>query len=72
MLNKREKKDYIDAVLCLQKLPSKSDPAVVPGARTRWDDFNAVHITKSRGMVERNGGIHLVVRLLPISALFPR
>lgn len=58
-----EKKDYIKAVLCLQKLPSKSDPAVVPGARTRYDDFNSVHITHSRGFIEKNGGIHIVVRL---------
>ena len=66
MLKDSEKKDYIDAVLCLQRLPSIADPAVLPGARTRWDDFNSVHIIQSRGLIEKNGGIHRVVRLLPI------
>ena len=64
-LKDNEKKDYIEAVLCLQRLPSKADPTVIPGARTRWDDFNSIHITKSKGLNERNGGIHLVVSILP-------
>jgi tyrosinase len=42
-----EKKDYIKAVQCLQRLPSKSDPAFAPGARTRYDDFVAIHINKT-------------------------
>lgn len=71
MLKDNEKKDYIDAVVCLQGLPSKSNSTVVPGARTRWDDFIAIHITHSRGFIEKNGGIHLVVRLLLISAILP-
>jgi tyrosinase len=44
VLSSKERKDYIDAVLCLQKLPSKSDPNWAPGAKTRYDDFLAIHI----------------------------
>jgi tyrosinase len=39
-----QRKDYIKAVQCLQKLPSKSDPTWAPGARSRYDDFLAIHI----------------------------
>lgn len=38
-----EKKEYIKAVRCLQTLPSVSGDEV-PGARTRYDDFVAVHL----------------------------
>ena len=41
------KKDYISAVLCLREKPSKADPAFAPGARTRYDDFVAVHINQT-------------------------
>ncbi|CAH0043243.1 unnamed protein product [Clonostachys rhizophaga] len=46
-LSSNEKKDYINAVLCLTKQPSKADPAFAPGARTRYDDFVAVHINQT-------------------------
>ncbi|EXK76468.1 tyrosinase [Fusarium oxysporum f. sp. raphani 54005] len=46
-LCKKEKKAYINAVLCLRKKPSKADPTFAPGARTRYDDFVAVHINQS-------------------------
>ncbi|EWZ79971.1 tyrosinase [Fusarium oxysporum f. sp. lycopersici MN25] len=46
-LSKKEKKAYINAVLCLRKKPSKADPAFAPGARTRYDDFVAVHINQT-------------------------
>ncbi|KAK2604628.1 hypothetical protein N8I77_007541 [Diaporthe amygdali] len=39
-----EREDYINAVLCLQSLPSRHDSAKVPGAKSRFDDFVAVHI----------------------------
>ncbi|KAF8463421.1 hypothetical protein BDZ91DRAFT_682722 [Kalaharituber pfeilii] len=64
-LSKQEKKSYIDAVKCLQRLPSKSDSLLIPGARTRYDDFHAVHITHSHGLIEGTGGIHLVGHFLP-------
>ncbi|KAK8017006.1 Tyrosinase-like protein orsC [Apiospora rasikravindrae] len=40
-----ERVEYTTAVRCLQKLPSKSDAKEVPGARSRFDDFMAVHMS---------------------------
>jgi tyrosinase len=34
-------------VRCLTKKPSKIDPTFAPGARTRFDDFVAVHINQT-------------------------
>jgi hypothetical protein len=45
-----ERKAYIDAVYCLQSRPPLSDPAHVPGARSRFDDFLAVHINQTQRM----------------------
>ncbi|KAI0476824.1 Di-copper centre-containing protein [Xylaria cf. heliscus] len=42
-----QKKEYIAAVKCLQKKPSIADPTFAPGARTRYDDFVAVHINQT-------------------------
>jgi tyrosinase len=55
--SKRERQNYINAVLCLQKLPSKLDPKKFPGAKTRYDDFVGVHINQTMS-------IHLTVRFL--------
>ncbi|KAF9761559.1 hypothetical protein IL306_003782 [Fusarium sp. DS 682] len=49
-MSKKEKKAYIKAVLCLRKKPSKADPSFAPGARTRYDDFVAVHINQTRSI----------------------
>lgn len=38
-----EKREYIDAVLCLQSLPALSG-SFAPGAQSRYDDFVAMHI----------------------------
>ncbi|KAF4181424.1 hypothetical protein CNMCM7927_000660 [Aspergillus lentulus] len=46
-LSKQERKEYTDAVLCLASKPSKLDPAFAPGARSRFDDFVAVHINQT-------------------------
>lgn len=54
-LSKKERKEYIDAVLCLREKPSKADPSFAPGARTRYDDFVAVHINQT-------SSIHATVR----------
>ncbi|KAH6659073.1 tyrosinase central domain-containing protein [Truncatella angustata] len=56
-LSAHERKDYIDAVLCLQALPPTSDPTVVPGARSRFDDFVGVHIQMS-------GSVHATANFL--------
>ncbi|KAK7913932.1 Di-copper centre-containing [Apiospora marii] len=42
-----ERVAYTTAVRCLQTLPSKSDAKEVPGARSRFDDFMAVHMAKT-------------------------
>ncbi|QGA17998.1 hypothetical protein EYB26_005676 [Talaromyces marneffei] len=42
-----QKKAYIDAVLCLQSKPSNTPSNLVPGARTRYDDFVATHINQT-------------------------
>ncbi|KZZ92311.1 tyrosinase [Ascosphaera apis ARSEF 7405] len=46
-LSKKERKDYIDAVLCLQSKPSITPRDEWPGVRTRYDDFVATHINQS-------------------------
>jgi tyrosinase len=50
-----EKKDYIAAVLKLHSLPSSSGD-FAPGAKSRYDDFVAVHINQTLT-------IHTTVRL---------
>ncbi|KAK7988022.1 hypothetical protein PG989_008337 [Apiospora arundinis] len=42
-----ERKAYTKAVKCLLGKPSKSDPKVVPGAKSRYDDFVAQHINQT-------------------------
>lgn len=46
-MSKKERVAYTDAVLCLQSKPSISPPGLVPGARSRFDDFQAVHINQT-------------------------
>lgn len=46
-MSKNERLAYTDAVLCLQSKPSISPPGLVPGARSRFDDFQAVHINQT-------------------------
>ncbi|KAK7189051.1 hypothetical protein DPSP01_012677 [Paraphaeosphaeria sporulosa] len=46
-MTKVERKAYISAVQCLQKLPSKSDPTWAPAAKTRYDDFVAIHVNQT-------------------------
>ncbi|KAI0880505.1 Di-copper centre-containing protein [Annulohypoxylon maeteangense] len=46
-LSMEERKAYTDAVLCLQQLPAKTPASVVPGARSRYDDFVATHINQT-------------------------
>ncbi|KAI0816745.1 hypothetical protein GGR55DRAFT_252087 [Xylaria sp. FL0064] len=46
-LSSKQRKEYIAAVKCLQAKPSTADPTFAPGARTRYDDFVAVHINQT-------------------------
>ncbi|RYN81586.1 hypothetical protein AA0117_g2247 [Alternaria alternata] len=39
-----EKRAYIAAVQCITKAPSKLSPTQYPGAKTRFDDFVAIHM----------------------------
>lgn len=43
-LSQSDRKSYTDAVLCLQAASPRSLTSDVPGARSRFDDFVAVHI----------------------------
>lgn len=42
-----QRKSYISAVQCMFASPAKSDPNLVPGAKTRYDDFVAQHINQT-------------------------
>lgn len=46
-LSTREKKSYIDAVLCLRSIKPALYENDVRGASSRFDDFQAVHINQS-------------------------
>lgn len=46
-MSKEDRKAYIKAVQCLRELPSKSDKTWAPAARTRYDDFVAVHVNQT-------------------------
>ena len=43
-LTKEEKLEYIRAVSCIRKAPSKLPAGKYPGAKTRYDDFVVVHM----------------------------
>lgn len=42
-----ERREYINAVLCLAAKPSITPPSLVPGARSRYDDFVATHMNQT-------------------------
>lgn len=42
-----EKKNYLEAVKCMFNKPALSDPSWAAGARTRYDDFAAIHINQT-------------------------
>jgi len=46
-LTSPERKEYIRAVQCLRTLPAKSSPDFSAAARTRYDDFVALHVNKT-------------------------
>ncbi|KAM0333771.1 hypothetical protein ACHAPQ_005285 [Fusarium lateritium] len=47
-LSKKERKDYISAVKCLQSLPPKTPESFSNGAKTRFDDYVAVHLNQTQ------------------------
>src|SRR4051812_17043460 len=42
-----EKKNYIQAVQCMSKLPAKTPKSECPGCQNRYDDFLATHIKQT-------------------------
>lgn len=46
-MSKADRKSYIAAVQCLRNLPSKSDKSWAPAAKTRFDDFVAIHVNQT-------------------------
>ncbi|KAJ4293127.1 hypothetical protein N0V90_008409 [Kalmusia sp. IMI 367209] len=46
-LSKKQRKAYTDAVLCLQSKPARTPSSIAPGAKSRFDDFVAVHINQT-------------------------
>ncbi|KAI8937112.1 hypothetical protein NX059_006326 [Plenodomus lindquistii] len=46
-LSKTERKAYTDAVLCLQSKPTKTPASLIPGARSRFDDWIGTHINQT-------------------------
>ena len=46
-LSDDDRQAYTKAVLCLQSKPAASLKTLVPGARSRFDDFHAVHINQT-------------------------
>jgi tyrosinase len=53
-LTSDEKADYIQAVQCLFDLPTRSDKSWAAGARTRYDDWPAIHINQT-AYIHRTG-----------------
>ncbi|KFY75915.1 hypothetical protein V499_04191 [Pseudogymnoascus sp. VKM F-103] len=45
--SRQERLDYIDAVLCLQKKPPTTPLSIIPGVRSRYDDFVGTHINQT-------------------------
>jgi tyrosinase len=49
-LSQQERKDYTKAVLCLQSKKANTPASLVPGAKSRFDDFVANHINQTLGI----------------------
>ena len=43
-LSANERKDYTNAVLCLQAKQANTPSSLIPGAKSRFDDFVGLHI----------------------------
>ncbi|KAF1975455.1 Di-copper centre-containing protein [Bimuria novae-zelandiae CBS 107.79] len=49
-LSKKERKAYTDAVLCLQSKPARTPSSLIPGAKSRFDDFVGTHINQTNNI----------------------
>ncbi|KAI1505972.1 hypothetical protein F5X99DRAFT_415647 [Biscogniauxia marginata] len=56
-LTVEQREEYINAVLCLQKLPPKAPRDLFPGALSRYDDFVGTHMTTA---VQLHSNAHLL------------
>ena len=57
-MTNEQRLDFINATLCLMNAPSKAPKDQFPGARTRYDDFMAYHLTNA-------GSLHDTIGLFP-------
>ena len=57
-MTKHERREYIAAVHCLKSKPSLHDPDEIPGAKSHYDDFVAVHINQTLSV--HTSGIFLI------------
>jgi tyrosinase len=49
-LSKAERKAYTDAVLCFQSKKAKTPASLIPGAKSRFDDWVGTHINQTLGI----------------------
>lgn len=61
-LSKKERKSYTDSVLCLQRKQTKTPASLIPGARSRFDDWVGTHINQT--MTIHYTGTFLACKLL--------
>jgi len=47
MLSNKERKAYTDAVLCLQAKTGRTPTSLIPGVKSRFDDFVGTHINQT-------------------------
>lgn len=45
--SRRQKKEFVNALLCLQSKPARTPSHLAAGAKTRYDDFVATHINQT-------------------------
>jgi tyrosinase len=62
-LSNQERKAYTDAVVCLQKKQAKTPSELVPGAKSRYDDWVATHVNQTQT-------IHYTVSRLNVPCTF--
>jgi hypothetical protein len=62
-LSNTERKAYTDAVVCLQKKQAKTPSELIPGAKSRYDDWVGTHVNQTQT-------IHYTVRFLSNSRTF--
>lgn len=67
-LSKGERREYIDAVLCLMDKPPLVSTSEFPGVRNRYDDFVAVHINQTLSI---HGTVRSKLYLGEIAYLIP-